>query len=380
MSEEQTNLQREAQQAVENNRSTLDAIAEDLVMGEAPKPAPTKPTPTRDDRGRFRGDDVEEDDVSVEDVIARARKAPPESVEDPDDELAADDGEDGEDYDFFDDLLKGEAEGEDADAAATSADDEQRFTVKVDGEEVEVTLAQLKQRFSAEGAIDKRLQEATEQRNRAIQEGRQLVDQEVAQVRDLSQRLRYVFENYAETLLKPQVEAPDPKMRDYDPVGYSLQMQDYQADQQRLQRDYATMQQQLEQARQIEDQQAAYYTQQQAQALRQKLPALADPKKADQFKRAVAEIAIAHGFTPEEISSARDHRIFTLAAEAAAYRDLKKRLGSKQAKPVKMRPMPSRGDNRQKGETQRGAAKARKVMAKARETGSVDDVAATLLL
>lgn len=366
-----TPMQEQAKAALDNQRPPLDAIAEDLVTAPVPsEPKATKaPEPTP--QAREAAEPVEEPNDDVDAAY---------EVEDDTD----DGGEEREEIsasDFMDDLFGDEDPDDDDgdDRVSDAAEDQVVHRVTVDGETKDITLGELKRNFSAEGAIDKRLQDATEIRNRVSQEAEQYI--ETAQT--LYNRLNHVYQHYNGVLFAPMVSPPPQEMRETDPIGYSHAMEDYRADQDRIQLEQQQMQQTLAHAQQLGQQHHQNYMAEQAGHLRAKFPGLGKRENATAFKQRILDIGAAHGFTPDEISTAADHRLLSMAAEAAAYRELKASMGSKRrgkTATVKHRPMPTRGNNRPVSEKGRKATQRRKVTAKARETGTLDDVAATLIM
>lgn len=350
---------------------SLDALAESLL-------APTKPEPPKRTRPPVEGKAP---------TPAAAKPEISEPVEAPDADDEPDRDEDARD--FMDDLMGGtDAKAEDdpdndpAGEDDDPDDDARVYRVKRNGKVEEVSLADLKKSWNGSKAIDARVQEAAEDRNAAKAE-REAVTQLAAQSRALHERLAYVYQNYNAVMFAPRVNRPDPSMQQVDPIGYFNQMEAFRDDQARIQQEQGQMQQTLQMASEQFQEHRREMLGREAQALHAKMPGLKNRENAAEFKRRIADIGAAHGFSPEEIAMADDHRLLTMAAEAAAYREMKARMSGKKARPtteVKRRPMPARGDNRPQGETSRKAARNRKVMAKARETGNLDDIALTLLI
>lgn len=369
MNEQTVNGQAE----VMDTRPPLDAIAEDLV---ATKPEPTpKPKPKAKPKAEAKPEPELEpaseptpEDAVVEETAAGEDLTP----ENDEPDTPPDEGEPSA-YDFMDDLTGGE---DPADDQPASEDDGRLVRVKVDGEEKEVTISDLKKAYSAEGAIDKRLQEATEARNAAQTEMAPLV----ATVRAMHDRLAHVYEHYNQVMFTPQVEMPDPSLIETDPILYNRQQALWQQDQARIQHEQAQMQQTLQATQQIYDEQQKEVLKTEKEALLRRMPGLKKPTVAKAFRERIAKVAADHGFTTEEVAMAADHRLLTLAAEAAAYRELKSKLAApKPQATTKRRTMPAKGDNRQH-QSSRKANQQRRLKDKARNSGSVDDVALTLLI
>jgi hypothetical protein len=115
------------------------------------------------------------------------------------------------------------------------------------------------------------------------------------------------------------------------------------------------------------------------QILAQKLPILRDPNKGEKFRQEFYTMLTQdYGFTDKDINEAADHRLFLVAADALRYKMLRAKRGSNiEVKTTKARVAPKTTAKTVKRASMRQQERA---LAKARQTGSVDDVAATLLV
>ncbi len=359
------------EQIAANAEHSLDAVAGTLIT--EPKTAETRPQARRPEPPQPR---------DIVDTTAKPADGgdPADIVEDEDDDIG----------DFLDDLsgtkpkvkpreVEGDDTPEDDDDDAPD-DDNKLIRVKRNGAFEEVTLADLKRSWAGGKGIDARMQEAAEQRN-AMQAAREQAEGFGNEVRALYDRLLHVYQHHNAAMFMPRVQRPDPQMQHVDPIGYFSQMEDWREDQARIAHEQGQAQAAMQQAQAAMDYQRQDRLKAEKGKLAEKFPGLAKPETAKAFRERINAIGKAHGFTAEEIAAVDDHRMLTIAAEAAAYRDLKERLAGKRqnGQPVTRRPMPTRGENKSRGEIGRKANAARKANQKARETGTVDDVAATLL-
>lgn len=369
-------------------KPTLDDIAAGLLEtppADKPKSAPKAPTPAK--AAEAPEDHNTDDDAPTTD---RQRAKPRDADDDADDDQDirdTDEGAEDDEDDFFTKLFDSEAE--DADAPATDdadedgdTDAEQTFEVKVDGKVKQVPLRNLLKAYSGEGAIEARLQQATEARRKAEEEAKPYVQHAQA----LAHRIQSVYDHYNTALFAPRVEPPDEALMETDPVGYMQQDAAYRKDQARLQSEQAQMQQVLQQASALHQEQVKASLREEYGRLTQALPKLKDPKIAKAFKGAINEAAKVYGFKPEEVSAVMDHRLLLMAADAAAYRAIKARTGKAKTtatqKVTPSAPMPVKpGSQQTRNNTGSRKAKERaRALEKARRSGHVDDVAATLLL
>jgi hypothetical protein len=290
-------------------------------------------------------------------------------------EAASDEVEDSVEEDATDDS---EAEEADENSDAYELTDDTVLSVTVDGEQKEVTLADLKRAYSGEGAIEKRLQEATLQR-KEVESERQKVQAELQQGRE---RLVKAFQSFDHLMFQPRVQKPDAQLQQTNPQQYLIQMERYRDDQEQLNQRRGQVQRAMQQYEQTQAQEMHQRRQQEAQKLVEVMPQLQDPVKGQEVRDLILEGAAAYGFTQEEIGQAVDHRLFQMAADAAAYRRLKS--GTTAA------PKPTQQANKTKvirpgGQQAVTASKVRSrqqqaAVQRAKQSGRPEDVAATMLM
>ena len=293
--------------------------------------------------------------------------------------------EDGEQLPLEDDT---ESEGDDAEDTDGDVEDEYEtveysdddlVSVMVDGEEREVSLKDLKRQYSGEGAIEKRLQDATEIRKAAAAEREAVKTEMEANRLDLLNSLAALDK----VLFAPMVPPPDPNMRNYDPATYLRHQDAFNEDQFRIQQS----QQQLanlfagERDRKIRDTTA--YREQQTQLLLAQEPGLADPQVAAAFRDDLNFMAQHYGFNANDLATVDNHAMLLVARDAGRYQKL---MQGKKSGTV-----PKGGDSKQiKRRLKAGSTGSAKPVdknvksyaaakAKATKTGSVEDVTNLLL-
>jgi len=242
------------------------------------------------------------------------------------------------------------------------------ISVKVDGEDKSFTLGELKKRASGEGAIEKRLQEATEAKKVAIQ-----------QVERNRNQLTNVLQVVGGMLFKSTVPPPDPSIAQSDPGKFLAQQQAHQAELETLNTQKNQLGAALTQADEQEKVAIAEMRQSESVKLREALPILNDPVKGPKVKSAILSAAKEiYGFSDVDIAAAADHRIFVMAADAMRYRKMIAKTKSSPVLDVARTIKPSGGSNRPKISS---AVKAEKQkMTRARKTGKIDDIAATMIV
>ena len=236
----------------------------------------------------------------VEDAVTETEEVTQEEVLEEEPEVSEDLEEDVEDDEEFDD------EDEELDEEQTDVEEEalqpQTFTVKVDGQEVEVTQDELINGYSRQQDYTRKTQELSQQRKTIEQQQAELAQRDAI----YSQLLPKM-----EAQLKGELaNEPDwNTLYEDDPVGYVREKQLWDekkdklsavsAEQQRLQQEaLVKQQQQLEQF-------VAYGN----QKLLEIIPEWQNPDVAAKEKAAISEYAVNFlEYTPEEIQQVYDYR------------------------------------------------------------------------
>jgi len=333
---------------------SIDQIAASMLFSPAPDAGAQAPQDDERKQGAPLVDEAEIDDTTA---------AETESDGSDGDEPATDDSE---------------ASGDSEDSGSFELTDDTVLAVTVDGTTKEVTLADLKKAYSGEGAIEKRLQDATLQRKAAESE-RQKVQQELQEGRD---RLVQAFRSFDHLMFQPRVPKPDPQLQQSNPQQYLLQMEQYRQDQDQLGSRRQQVQRALEQYEGQKAQELQELRQKNAQKLVEVMPQLADPVKGQEVRNLILEGAQAYGFSPEEVGMAVDYRLFQMAADAAAYRRLKSgavaqpQPQAQQSKTKVIRP----GGQKAVTAATVSARQQQAAIHRAKQTGRPEDVAATMLV
>jgi len=305
----------------------------------------------RDDEGRHE----EEDRQEVEDAEETSFDEWAD-YDDPVREASSDDGTD--------------EESDDDAGLPLEITDDMELTVKVDGEERKTTIAELKKRYAGEGAIEKRLQEATE-----IKKVVKVVSQQVIQNRD---QLAQVLNAVGGLLFTPKSQPPDPALAQANPGAFLTQQTFHQEELAALNMQRNQLNAALQKADEAAKESLVQTRQSEAVKLREALPVLDHTVRGPKVQKAIVDAAKSYGFTDEDISEASDHRLFVMAADAMRYRKL---VAGSKAKPKTTRARtirPTGSSNKPK----RSATIKRQnaAMSKARASGKTDDVAATMIV
>lgn len=197
--------------------------------------------------------------------------------------------------------------------------DDDMIEVSIDGKIEYRSVKEAKTALAGEGAIQARLQQATETRNSINVERDEmrlkLEEQRTSLVNTISQ--------LSEQLFKPTIAPPDEALRISNPSEYIQKSEAYLAEQTAIVEKQSQLKQYVaDQATQQQQNMSAYRDQQQA-LLHSKIPALADPQQTPIVAKQILDAARHYGFKDQEIGVAYDHRLFLMALDAGKYRALK---------------------------------------------------------
>ncbi len=278
---------------------------------------------------------------------------------------------DTEEEDFDDDSEGLELElDEDNDQVEDAVQDApSNIKVKIDGNEVEVTLDELKQGYSGQKYVQKGMQEAAQQRKEAEGVYEALLN-ERKQINELYQQLQQ----------GGVAQAPTPPSRELfesDPIGYMEQKMNYDESKTKYDQQMSQLQQVSQQSTQAEKVAKQTYLKQEMQTLQQKIPEFGDSNKASKIKERLVQVGREHyGYTPEEIGQVMDHRAIQVLHDAMKYRDIMSGKAKAVAKTKKARPIVKAGAKK----VNDSATKVRKRQkAKLQKSGSIDDALGLIL-
>lgn len=203
---------------------------------------------------------------------------------------------------------------DDSEEDSSEDQEQQRFKVKVNGEELELSQEELIN-YAQQGAdYTKKTQQLAEQR-KAVEAERESVEQ-AKQLRDAyAQRLQMI-----EQMLTTQESGEDlESLKELDPIGYAVKVAEMQQRDKQLQavnaeRQRIAYEQQAEQQQYLQQ-----YLSQQAQEVAKALPEFADPEKGEVVKADLRKFAKSIGFSDEELSQVRDSRHVIALYKAMQY-------------------------------------------------------------
>jgi hypothetical protein len=209
---------------------------------------------------------------------------------------------------------------------------EELVTVKVDGQDTQVTLDELKNGYSRQSDYSKKTQ--------ALADERRGLDTERAKVNSELEAVKKERDDYAVKLKSfiksdKQEDIDWDKVYEQDPIEYVRLKAE--ADRKKEIRQQAETELKSIQQKQDEEQKKKYadYVTTQSNMLSEKVPEFADPVKKGKIQANVKNYLNEIGFSDQELSMLTDHRTVMVAIEGMKYNQLKKaKLGDKKVKNI----------------------------------------------
>ena len=275
-------------------------------------------------------------------------------------EAAADDDAEADEADADEDSAD---EGDESDTGEDSeAEDDTRYTVKVNGEEFEVTLEELRSGYQMGRDYHQKTARIAEER-RSLEAEMQAVQSQRAQLTDALERFA----------AQGQDKTPDwvKLAEELDPWEYQKQRAEWD----RTQQARAVAQHRAQQMR-TEDHQKILVSQ--TQELLRAFPEWKDDKAFSRDRDAMLSVAQSYGFTPDEFYGAVDHRVFKMLRDAMRGKEFEK------ARPAPNKRVPKRAvkvlkPGVQKSRSQANSDKQGALRENMRRKGTVDSAVEWLL-
>lgn len=275
-------------------------------------------------------------------------------------------GDDGEVEQPATEAKTGQSDSEAKPNTPESTDpEEQRFTVKVNGEERQIPLSELVKGYQLESDYRIKTSQVAEQARAA--------QAQFQQAQQLQAQYGQALQTYAQQLQAMQPQAPDPALIDSDPVGYLRQQQAFQNWQGQMQRVQA------EQSQLSQRQQQNFAAQQQqhmaaeAELLTKAIPDWADAAKAKAGKAELTKyLKEVVGFDDDRIASVADHRAIVMARKAMLYDQL---ISKQAAVTEKVAKLPPKAPQRPGGGEISPTDGRTRAMQSLKKSGSIDDAA-----
>lgn len=331
----------------------LPAVAEDKTPARKAHEQAVQEQETEDSNIDLPIEEMFDEDTDVED----------------DTQLGEDDADANEDDD--------DSENE-SDDGFLDVDDSDLIRVKVDGEYKDVTLGELKAAYGGEGAIQKRLKEATETRKVATQE-RAYVAEEAEK---LQASFYTIMRQFDEHFFTPTLQKPSQELKTSNPNAYIAQYDQYEQEAQAIANAKNALGQTFSQFQQQVVEYRKTRQKQEAAVLKDLVPEVREAKTRKAFFDDVLSSAKRYGFTEEEVANVADHRYFLMARDAAKYHALSDGVKTETTKAaVRKTPRTLRSGNTQaKTRLQQADATRKQALERARKSGKMQDLVDTIIV
>lgn len=260
-------------------------------------------------------------------------------------------------------------EVDEAEAQSDGDDSSPRYTVKVDGKEVEVTLEELKAGFSFNTRNTQKAQELAAQRK--------AFEAEAAETRQLRDRYAAVLPDL-EKIVQGSVDEYDSvdweALRKEDPQAFALHRAEYQLRQERLKK--VQEERASEEARMSQEAaaRASEEIERETSLLLEKVPEWRDEKTRNSELVSIAKFAEEVGFSRDDLSNLVDHRAYLILRMAYQWSKASQNAESAKRKvsEVKAAARPGSGSKKTSSD---GLDRQRQRL---RQTGRVEDAASVL--
>ena len=237
--------------------------------------------------------------------------------------------------------------------------------VKVQGQEMEVTLDELKAGYSRDSDYRQKTHSLSLEKKQFDEERNVLRQQYDMKLRELNEAIAS-----AESLNRQQLDPAElQKLYEEDPsqaakIDFQFRQQNEKINQAKAK------------ARQAAQAQYNQYLAEQRRLAQERIPEFSDPNKSDNFKSGIKTTLKSYGFSDQEIGSLADHRMLMVIKDAMAYRGLRNSKPIVQKKVAKapkvIKPGVVKTDNSKRSEV-------RNRISKLKKSGRLEDAHSAIL-
>jgi hypothetical protein len=325
---------------------------------QAPHPA-TQPTPPPPGSMQ-EATDVFLDMMEPEEDIPEIEEE--QSTEEEDDESVEEESESDEEDD----------ESEESEEETEESEEPELFTVKVGGEEFEVTLDELAKGYSRQSDYTKKTQELSEHR-KGFDDLTQKYNHELQSIQ--GERQQYI-NSLEEIINSTSAKAEEygnidwEKLKEEDPIEYFTKRDEINETRQKV-IEYRHQQEQAQKVQSEKFQESfREWTAGEVGKLQELIPEFSNPDSSQKVRGNLREYATAQSFSPEEIGNLVDSRQIHVLYKAMKYDELQK--ADVKTKKVKNKPkVVKAGRGAQKGEGSK--VKRTKQLKRLQASGRIDD-------
>ena len=249
------------------------------------------------------------------------------------------------------------------------------YAVRVDGEEIEVSLDELLSGYSRQSSFTKKSQQLAEDRKNF----ESLNDQYNSEITQIQQE-RQQYANYLQSIIEnsqlDQWGAIDwEALKRDDPIEYVTKREELREHSEKVQRLQAEQKNAQQKVHHSQQQQWADTVKTEHAALVEKLPEWGKPESQRELAGRLRDYAKVQGYQNEEIDTLVDHRSFIVLNKARMYDELQR--SDVKSKKLKNKPKVIRGGKASSKNAEAKSSRTAK-MKRLRQSGHVDDAASLL--
>lgn len=309
--------------------------------------------------------------------LLEPEEATPETQESAPTEDVEESTEETQDEPLEEEVLEDESEEDESEEEESEEDEVEEepevYAVKVDGEELEVSLEELVQGYSRHSDYTRKTQELASQRDNMAQMQQQWAS-EISQAQ--AERQQYMeaigqFVQQSMVGLEQYASVDWESLREEDPIAFVTKKEEFRDAQERVRQAQAQQGVEAEKQKQEFAKIKQMALQEEHKKLVAAVPEWNEPEKRGELAKELSSYALSQGFKQEELQELIDHRSLIVLMKAQKYDALQK--SDVKAKKIKNKPKVIRSG---KGTNKKAdTAKAKRIasMKRLKESGHVDD-------
>ena len=253
-------------------------------------------------------------DDAVESIIAPSEEPTEEVLEAQEtEEISAED--ETEEVEEEEVLEASESEDDEDQEEDAGLEEPELYSVKVDGQDSQVTLEDLKQGYSGQKYVQTGMQDVANKRKEA-EDVYTALNNERQQIAQLHQQLQNGGVSQPPT-------KPNKELFEADPIGYMQENLDYEEKKANWDNQMAQLQHVSQQNSVAQQSARQAFLKEQIQILQKEIPEFADEKKGQHLKDKLVSTGQKHyGYTTDEISQITDYRAIKVLNDAMKYQSI----------------------------------------------------------
>ena len=309
--------------------------------------------------------------------LLEPEEATPETQESAPTEDVEESTEETQDEPLEEEVLEDESEEEEAEEEESEEDEVEEepdvYAVKVDGEELEVSLEELVQGYSRHSDYTRKTQELASQRDQMAQMQQQWA-RETSQAQ--AERQQYMeaigqFVQQSMVGLEQYASVDWESLREEDPIAFVTKKEEFRDAQERVRQAQAQQGVEAEKQKQEFAKIKQMALQEEHKKLVAAVPEWNEPEKRGELAKELSSYALSQGFKQEELQELIDHRSLIVLMKAQKYDALQN--SDVKAKKIKNKPKVIRAGKGTNKKADSQKSKRIASMKRLKESGHVDD-------